>query len=130
MWCVNVQNIRKIIEERLENARNDYKYYQEGNSEFYEYGLFEISGQIEAYQDCLNLIPAPKTEQEILKDFEKLGYVIVDNNKYELILVKDMKFHLIINKELKHYMVVALTPILTLQEHKLLNELFICWGWL
>ena len=69
-----MNNIRKIIEERLENARNDYKYYQEGNSEFYEYGLFEISGQIEAYQDCLNLFPAPRTETDIINDLKALGW--------------------------------------------------------
>ena len=124
-----MNNIKQIIEERLENARLDYQYHKYHNLEDSRI-LRDLECEINTYQDCLNLIPAPRTEQDILKDFEKLGYVIVDNNKYELILVKDMKFHLIINKELKHYMVVALTPTLTMQEHKLLSELFECWGWL
>lgn len=71
-----------------------------------------------------------RTEADILKDFEKLGYVIVDNNTHELILVKNMRFHLMINKELEHYMVVALNPTLSMQEHKLLNELFEVWQWI
>ena len=217
--------MRKILEERLENARNDYgKTTREPQ--------LELKGQIEAYQDCLNLLPedlgelsdgyhtfnslyeqrmylfativkqnknlcwksykhedgelcfgggwfivgidtpkgsytyhyenkywdlfdcqelergkhwdghtdkdvirllsitSARTEQEILKEFEKLGYKILDNNKNDLILVKDMGLRLMINKELKHYMVVALTPLVTMQEHKLLNELFECYGFL
>ena len=43
--------MRKILEERLENARNDYKCCS------FESTLRPIlSGQIEAYQDCLNLL--------------------------------------------------------------------------
>lgn len=83
-----MNNIRKIITERLENARLDFgKTTKEPQ--------LELKGQIEAYQDCLNLIeqnfnnsqlgimnsqeltfyankPTPKTEQDILNDFEKL----------------------------------------------------------
>lgn len=59
-----MNNIRKIIEERLDNARNDY-----GNTT--REPQLELQGQIEAYQDCLNLM-RPRTEQDILKDFEKL----------------------------------------------------------
>ena len=77
-----------------------------------------------------NLDKPKRTEADILKDFESLGYVIVDNNKHDLILVKNMGLRLMINKELKHYMVVALTPLLTMQEHKLLNEFFEVWGWI
>ena len=55
-----MNNIKQIIEERLENARNDY-----GNTT--REPQLELRGQIEAYQDCLNLfdeyniITAPKT---------------------------------------------------------------------
>ena len=41
--------MRKILEERLENAKNDYgKTTREPQ--------LELKGQIEAYQDCLNLL--------------------------------------------------------------------------
>ena len=72
--------MRKILEQRLENAKNDYHncYSDIDNFPFYE--GHELKGQIEAYQDCLNLLPPARTEQEILKDFEALGYVIVRNN--------------------------------------------------
>ena len=123
--------MRKILEERLENAKLDYRYHLTGlgSDGLVDTNIYKIEGQIEAYQDCLNLLPPVRTEAEILKDFELLGYVIVDNNKHDLILVKDMGLRLMINKELKHYMVVALTPLVNMQEHKLLNELFEVWKW-
>lgn len=127
-----MNNIRKIIEERLENARNDYKYYQEGSNEFYEYGLFEISGQIEAYQDCLNLMQ-PRTEADILNEFEKLGYKIKVNNASMLYLTNDYDITIHINKLIKGYRRFydnEISNYITIQEHKLLNELFICWGWI
>ena len=122
-----MNNIRKIIEERLENARNDYKYYQGGSSEFYEYSLFEISGQIEAYQDCLNLMQ-PRTEADILKDFEKLGWIVSRNDEddFTLRLKGNPTCAIRIDKLTKEY---SMNCCLDMQEHKLLNELFICWGW-
>lgn len=45
-----MERIRQIITERLENARIDY-----GNTT--REPQLELKGQIEAYQDCLNLIP-------------------------------------------------------------------------
>ena len=82
-----MNNIRKIIEERLENARNDYYTYCD-NSDMALSLTYKLEGQIEAYQDCLNLLPAPRTKADILKDFEKLGWYVVDgySKEYKLVL--------------------------------------------
>ena len=54
--------MRKILEQRLENARNDYhnRYGDIDNFPFYEAHV--LQGQIEAYQDCLNLLPEDSGE--------------------------------------------------------------------
>ena len=114
-----MNNIRKIIEERLEQAELSYSMYQ--NDESY--------GAMLAYQDCLNLLPpTPRTEQEILNDFEKLGYEVKDYGEY--ITFKLGRIEVMdIWKTSKSYEIIQGLNI-TMQEHKLLNELFICWGWL
>ena len=81
-----------------------------------------------------------RTEEEILKDFGKLGYYIneipgaitlANHNKQKIIYV---------NKNKKQYEVCVVglniddiylpSQPITMQEHKLLHELFLCWGWL
>ena len=63
-----MQNIRKTLEERLDNALLDlYNPVDE-----VEYG--HLHGQIEAYQDCLNLFPTPRTETNIINDLKALGW--------------------------------------------------------
>ena len=63
-----MNNIRKIITERLENAKNDYRVYPILSRNDM------ILGQIEAYQDCLNLLPQPRTETDIINDLKALGW--------------------------------------------------------
>lgn len=130
--------LEQIIEERLENARNDYYYLQKNSDGSDDYKLSEIIGQMEAYQDCLILMQ-PRTEADILKDFEKLGLVIAKNDDFELILIDDCDRMIAIYKTLKRYdcyyfsegyKPLQLSTDITMQEHKLLNELFNLWGWL
>lgn len=135
-----MNNIRQIITERLENARNEYSYLQKNSDGSDDYKLSEIIGQMEAYADVLNLVlPAPRTEADILIDFEKLGYEFAEFTIcYHL--KKDMGAickTIIINKNTHSYRCVIdnCTPHLIageidMQEHKLLNELFEYWGWL
>ena len=168
--------MRKIIEERLENAKLDL-HNTVGR------GLQgELKGKIMAYQDCLNLLeqfsipkpqlnsvlrgtineakqkldntsfppdthdcfkrigvvlnrfeldeilPAPRTEQEILKDFEALGYVIKSDYRYISLCYFGEKV-ITISKPNKSY-VISQNVTLHMQEHKLLNELFTLWGWI
>lgn len=92
----------------------------------------------------------PRTEEDILKDFEKLGYTCVYNNdsgfileKREYIYVdeKEIITRIHIHKNYKHY--IKSNTILrhydndtwygiriTIEENKLLHELFECWGWI
>ena len=89
-----------------------------------------------------------RTEEEILKDFEKLSWFVVKDRYVDLMLNKlektpdDMlgeichNCYISINKEKHTYSATDLHCLtrheyeLSMQEHKLLNELFICWGWL
>lgn len=122
-----MNNIRQIITERLENARNYYYYLQRNSDGSDDYKLSEISGQMEAYADVLNLVlPAPRTEADILKDFEKLGWKVYTNNNEFLYLELEGYGLIQIDKIDKSYKV---TFAITIQEHKLLNELFEVWGW-
>ena len=124
-----MNNIRQIINERLENAINEYSYLQKNSDGSDDYKLSEIIGQMEAYQDCLNLIPAPRTEADILKDFEKLGWKVTRNDEddFTLRLKGNPTCAIWIDKLTKEY---SMTCCLDMQEHKLLNELFNLWGWL
>lgn len=131
-----MMKIRELIETKLENAKLDLVNGHYSNKE----GLI---GNIESYQDLLALISKPRTEQEILKDFEKLGYDIEIHK--EILYLKKGKYYIAINKANKtykafyqgskfdkdHEKIVYYRPKeMKLQEHKLLNELFECWGWI
>lgn len=78
-----------------------------------------------------------RTEEEILKDFEKLGYYMTIKKEgffYNGIIL-DNKYSgekINISFDLKAYYKESDTigRSIHMQEHKLLNELFICWGWL
>lgn len=70
----------------------------------------------------------PRTEQEILKNFEMLGYKIVENSKQVLkLLLND--FGITIRKYTHKYR-ASDWSYLDMQEHLLLHELFTCWGWI
>ena len=115
-----MNNIRKIITERLENARLDFgKTTREPN--------LELKGQIEAYQDCLNLIPAARIEQEILNDFEKVGWEITQNDDSCMIICFNGFARIVILKCAKRY---SINNLCNIQEHKLLSELFEVWEWI
>lgn len=73
--------------------------------------------------------------KEILEDFEKLGWVVMRNTPYVLELVKD-NFIIEIDKTIKGYSAHFTEfdnryfTYFEMEEHKLLHELFKCWGWL
>ena len=158
-----MNNIRQIITERLENARNDYYYLQKNSDGSDDYKLSEIIGQMDAYHDCLNLIdeytpkivtkrlsvkeietllqdlnkphqfiidkPTPRTEADILKDFEKLGYRVIKLSTMYLFETDEEERRIWIHTDLKEYGISIANKALafqtfTMQEHKLLNELF------
>ena len=90
-----------------------------------------------------------RTEQEILKDFEKLGYKVErgfqDYYKYNALVLsitipnyfsdgEELDKEIVINLDKHTYecydsFFSSPTPI-TMQEYKLLNELFTIYGWL
>ena len=74
-----------------------------------------------------------RTEEEVLKDFEKLGYKIKINNGNKLKLgeiteIEIDKFWRIYRKDFCY--INRSSRSVNLEEHKLLNELFSIWGWL
>lgn len=121
-----MNNIRQIIEERLDNARNDWLLDKR------DY----LRGQMVSYRDCLNLFPELRTETDILNDFEMLGYKITSNTNYIRFTDYDKGIEIRIDFECKSYCkydrdLCELTyEIITMQEHKLLNELFEVWQWI
>ena len=123
-----MNNIRQIINERLDNAHNDHRRCLE-EIDYPMFRIDEIKGSILAYQDCLNLIPAPRTEADILNDFEKLGWIVSRNDEddFTLRLKGNPTCAIWIDKLTKEY---SMSCCLDMQEHKLLNELFEVWGWL
>ena len=114
--------MRKILEERLENAKLDYQYHKYHNLEGSRI-LRDLECEINIYQDCLNLLPPARTEQEILDDFEELGWFISIKTNREIILRRNPEKYtaIWIDKLVKEYLSNA---YLSIQEHKLLNELF------
>lgn len=80
--------------------------------------------------------------REILKDFEKLGYKINENSPVNFIWLEKERTNYIIritiNKLFQSYCkheiskrdCIDLPFNITVNEHKLLNELFKIWGWL
>lgn len=83
----------------------------------------------------------PRTEQEILKDFEKIGWKTIENNEDTLTLHMSFKNHigyylLNIYKQIRTYKTMAIiknedySAEIEIPEHKLLHELFTVWGWL
>lgn len=76
-----------------------------------------------------------RTEEEILNDFEKLGYKI-NRDKYNIFIYAPF-IEIEIDFDLKGYQKQRAICIgewkssfLTLEEHTLIHELFKCWGWL
>ena len=146
-----MNNIRKIIEERLDNASLDYRYWLSGVGfdGIIDPDFYKIEGQIEAYQYCLTLLPAPRTEADILMDFEKLGYKVerdvFDYYKYNALVLsitipnyfpngEGLDKEIVINLDKHTYECYDIfyscpTPI-TMQELKLLSELFEVWQWI
>ena len=134
-----MNNIRNIITERLDNARNDYECHRHINLKDSPI-IVSLESEIQTYQDCLNLIPAPRTEADILKDFEKLGYKIthINTKLNEVSYLKNPNTNIEINIDRKNKWYSKydnnswdLPSIsITMQEHKLLNELFEVWQWI
>ena len=72
---------------------------------------------------------AMRTEKEILKDFKKLGYEVKESSD-GLCLLKIGGYKIDIRKNVRKYYAIMGTGYMCIQEHKLLHELFECWGWL
>ena len=74
-----------------------------------------------------------RNEQDILNDFEKLGYKIKVNNASMLYLTTDCNVTIHINKIMKAFRKFFYneeTNYIFIKEYKLLNELFQIWGWI
>lgn len=70
-----------------------------------------------------------RTEEEILKDFEKLGYEVKKTSTY-IDLVYENDSSIIITIWLSDMTYALSSSFLDMQEHKLLNELFKCYSWI
>ena len=70
-----------------------------------------------------------RTEQDVLKDFEKLGWECTRNDEddFTLRLKGNPTCAIWIDKLTKEY---SMSCCIDIQEHKLLNELFTIWEWI
>ena len=68
-----------------------------------------------------------RTEEQILQDFEELGYSAMFQNHTHLELERNDVEYIRIFKWDETY---TSSAVLGMQEHKLLTELFNLWGWL
>jgi hypothetical protein len=121
-----MNNIRQIIADKIAKLKdkrvNDY-------ADGFNDGLFE------AFKIFLEEIPAPRTEADILKDFEKLGYRVIKLSTMYLFETDEEERRIWIHTDLKEYCIsIENMPLayrtFTMQEHKLLNELFEVWQWI
>ena len=74
-----------------------------------------------------------RTEEAILQDFRRLGYKVRENNRNRLKLqVSDFIIDISkINRVYRCYFEYdEVICCIEMEEHKLLHELFECWGWL
>lgn len=114
-----MNNIRKIIADKIAELKDKrVTDYADGFND----GLFE------AFKIFLEEIPAPRTEADILKDFEKLGWIVSRNDEddFTLRLKGNPTCAIYIDKLSKEY---SMSCCLDMQEHKLLSELFEVLGW-
>ena len=68
-----------------------------------------------------------RTEEQILQDFEELGYSVMFQNYIWLELERNDDEYIRMFKCDETY---TSSVVLGMQEHKLLTELFNLWGWL
>lgn len=74
-----------------------------------------------------------RTEKEVLKDFEKLGYDVVANGGCFIKLNNNGDIIRISKYSMWYWSYCedsGLAVPIDMEEHKLLNELFSIWGWL
>lgn len=79
-----------------------------------------------------------RTEQEVLKDFEDLGYEVVCNNNLriklenngEIIAISKYSCWYSSKRYDEYNKYEGISVPIGMKEHKLLNELFTIWGWL
>lgn len=74
-----------------------------------------------------------RTEEQVLKDFERLGYEIIQNNDTRLVLQND-DIEIYFYKKDKEYDKEDIfsneANRIDILEHILINELIKVWGWL
>lgn len=70
-----------------------------------------------------------RTEQDVLNDFEKLGWKVTENDDEDLTLrySKIPSLAIWVDKNKKCY---SSNTCIDIQEHKILNELFYIWNWI
>lgn len=79
-----------------------------------------------------------RTEEQVLKDFEKLGYYLNLKKEgflyYGIILsnknIKELEIHISFSMKSYAKYEQGLCTTIDMKEHKLIHELFEVWGWL
>ena len=78
----------------------------------------------------LDFVKRKRNEQDILAEFEKLGYeVIVEKDHIRMSGYEDVCIYVDLENKSYSKNKYLQAEDITLQEHKLLSELFEVWGW-
>lgn len=123
-------------EEALDNVKKAPG-FMGGNHKYISYLQSSIPflEDIAILQELVNKEKPMRTETEVLKDFEKLGYEIKKSDNI-ICLLNDYDTKIRISKVSRTYRVYYkkisgnMIASINMQEHKLLNELFTIWNWL
>ena len=106
----------------------------------------QIQAGIAELDKALSYFPSPRTAQDVLEDFEALGWKVAED--YVNFTLKKIKmdfgifgqtswyYYITFYNDKQTYRAIANSAFttngyeLSMQEHKLLNELITIWGWI
>ena len=135
-----------IIYDKIVDQINSWYQYLATNEVNHEEKI-QIQAGIAELDKALSYFPSPRTEQDVLNDFEALGWKVADGyvdftlkkiEKKESVFLGEycVCSFITIFKEKQTYRTITNSKFntncyeLSMQEHKLLNELFTIWGWI
>lgn len=119
---------KRTLEERIK----EWKTFAQSDCDFVLFNE-DVNEVLELYKK--QETQTKRSEKEILKDFEKFGYVVKVNSVNELILTFNENYTIIVKKWFRTYRAIYVSlyeeiSSIGMKEHKLLHELFECWGWI
>lgn len=122
---------QEALNELYKQRSERYKVYQKHKDWSKEIIEFDkVGDSLRTLQELVDEKYNNPTEEEVLKEFEELGYEISEEIRYcrpFMIIEKGYSIMISIDKKEKEY--YTSLGYISLQLHKLLTKLFKAWGW-